>query len=125
MARVHDAQHATRLALCFQVAKLDEMEARDPERREMLVTLLYVLQDAPEALLREMWKDVSAFLQRTSKRTTSLALKLCLRPLLPVFVTASRFDACAPLKLTMHPAMIAVCTSLRILSVQHCWRRWR
>lgn len=43
-----------------QVSKLDKMNPRDPERREMLVTLLYVLQDAPEALLREMWKDVSA-----------------------------------------------------------------
>lgn len=42
-----------------QVSKLDAMNPRDPERREMLATLLYVLQDAPEALLREMWKDVS------------------------------------------------------------------
>lgn len=44
---------------CLQVAKLDAMNPRDPERREMLVTFLYVLQDAPEALLRDMWKDVS------------------------------------------------------------------
>lgn len=43
-----------------QVSKLDAMNPRDPERREMLATLLYVLQDAPEALLREMWKDVSS-----------------------------------------------------------------
>lgn len=41
------------------MSKLDAMNPRDPERREMLATLLYVLQDAPEALLREMWKDVS------------------------------------------------------------------
>lgn len=41
-----------------QVSKLDAMDPREPERREMLATLLYVLQDAPEALLREMWKDV-------------------------------------------------------------------
>lgn len=44
---------------CLQVATLDAMNPRDPERREMLVTFLYVLQDAPEALLRDMWKDVS------------------------------------------------------------------
>lgn len=46
------------LALLLQVSKLDAMHPRDPERREMLATLLYVLQDAPEALLRELWKDV-------------------------------------------------------------------
>ncbi|CAM9251564.1 unnamed protein product [Ascophyllum nodosum] len=44
--------------MAAKVAKLDAMPARDPERREMLVTFLYVLQDAPEAFLREMWKDV-------------------------------------------------------------------
>lgn len=43
------------------MSKLDAMNPRDPERREMLATLLFVLQDAPEALLREMWKDVSVF----------------------------------------------------------------
>lgn len=40
------------------------MKPRDPERREMLAMLLYVLQDAPEALLREMWKDVGAAAER-------------------------------------------------------------
>lgn len=50
---------ATLAFACLQVAKLDAMNPRDPERREMLVTFLYVLQDAPEALLRDMWKDVS------------------------------------------------------------------
>ncbi|CAN0195891.1 unnamed protein product, partial [Laminaria digitata] len=44
--------------MAAKALKLDAMNPRDPERREMLATLLYVLQDAPEALLREMWKDV-------------------------------------------------------------------
>ncbi|CAN0423915.1 unnamed protein product, partial [Ectocarpus sp. 12 AP-2014] len=44
--------------IAAKVSKLDAMDPREPERREMLATLLYVLQDAPEALLREMWKDV-------------------------------------------------------------------
>ncbi|CAN0055320.1 unnamed protein product [Pylaiella littoralis] len=55
--------------LAAKVSKLDAMHPRDPERREMLATLLYVLQDAPEALLREMWKDVGIrFFRMFSRR---------------------------------------------------------
>ncbi|CAM9497928.1 unnamed protein product, partial [Scytosiphon promiscuus] len=65
--RYQDAYSRQRVAAMYlplihhmaaKVSKLDAMNPRDPERREMLATLLYVLQDAPEALLREMWKDV-------------------------------------------------------------------
>lgn len=72
-----------------QVGKLDAMHPRDPERREMLATLLYVLQDAPELLLREMWKDVSRVREGVCRCVCVLGLAVVV-----IFVCAWRVVAC-------------------------------
>ena len=44
--------------LLQQVDQIGEMKITQNLRRELLVMLLYLLQDCPDALLRDMWKEL-------------------------------------------------------------------